>query len=74
MVRREPEEEKGERGHGMICVISVEKLDNCPRLRMVNLPTFRLGVIFPRPRNIISGRINCNARRQNSSRSKSVPF
>ncbi|GFX58043.1 uncharacterized protein TNCV_4048011 [Trichonephila clavipes] len=57
---REPEEEKGEWGHHATCVISVKKLDNCPRLRLVNLPTFRLGVLFPRPGNIISGRINCS--------------
>ncbi|GFV21512.1 ATP-dependent DNA helicase [Trichonephila clavipes] len=30
----------------MTCVISVEKLDNCLRLRLVNFPTFRLGAIF----------------------------
>ncbi|GFW40478.1 uncharacterized protein TNCV_1020351 [Trichonephila clavipes] len=57
MVRRDPEEEKGERGHSVTCVISVKKLDNCPRLRLVNLPAFRLEVLFPRPGNIISGRI-----------------
>ncbi|GFW57640.1 uncharacterized protein TNCV_2925591 [Trichonephila clavipes] len=58
MVRREPEEEKGERGHHVTCVISVKMLDNCPRLRLVNLSTFRLGVFPPRPGNIISGRIS----------------
>ncbi|GFW67325.1 uncharacterized protein TNCV_2595581 [Trichonephila clavipes] len=47
MVRREREEEKGERVHRVTCVISVKKLGNCPRLRLVNLPTFRLGVLFP---------------------------
>ncbi|GFS62780.1 uncharacterized protein TNCV_3202071 [Trichonephila clavipes] len=61
MVRRKPEEEKGERGHRVTCVISVKKVDNCPRLRLVNLPTFRLGVLFPRPENIISGRISCSS-------------
>ncbi|GFU56996.1 uncharacterized protein TNCV_1778701 [Trichonephila clavipes] len=50
MVRREPEEEKGERGHRVTCVISVKKLDNCLRLRLVNLPSFRLGVLFPQTR------------------------
>ncbi|GFY14001.1 uncharacterized protein TNCV_1296621 [Trichonephila clavipes] len=58
--KREPEEEKGEREHRLTCVISVKKLDNCPRLRLVNLPTFRLGVLFSRPGNVISGRINCS--------------
>ncbi|GFT30007.1 hypothetical protein TNCV_1217581 [Trichonephila clavipes] len=47
MVRREPEEEKGVRGHRVTCVISVKKLDSCPRLRLVNLPTFRFVVNFP---------------------------
>ncbi|GFW22357.1 uncharacterized protein TNCV_1431111 [Trichonephila clavipes] len=61
MVRREPEEEnKGERGHRMTCVIAVKKLDNCPRLLLVNLPTFRLGVLFPIHGSIISGRISCS--------------
>ncbi|GFX31758.1 uncharacterized protein TNCV_170911 [Trichonephila clavipes] len=60
MVRREPEEEKKERGHRVTCVLSVEKLDNCPHLRLVNLLTFRLGVLFPRNGNIISGRISCS--------------
>ncbi|GFX80001.1 uncharacterized protein TNCV_2890561 [Trichonephila clavipes] len=50
MVRREREEEKGERGHRLSCVISVKKLDNCPRRRLVNLPTFRLGVLSPQIR------------------------
>ncbi|GFX30556.1 uncharacterized protein TNCV_3462071 [Trichonephila clavipes] len=40
MVRKEREEEKGEMGHRVTCVISVKKLDNCPRLRLVILPTF----------------------------------
>ncbi|GFV57619.1 hypothetical protein TNCV_2705651 [Trichonephila clavipes] len=44
MVRREREEEKGERGHR---VTSVKKLDNFPRLRLVNMPNFRLGLNFP---------------------------
>ncbi|GFW62224.1 uncharacterized protein TNCV_4421131 [Trichonephila clavipes] len=61
MVRRKPEEEKGERGHRVTCVISVKKLDNCPRLQLVNLPTFRLGVLFPRSGNIISGRTSCSS-------------
>ncbi|GFX00485.1 uncharacterized protein TNCV_2091351 [Trichonephila clavipes] len=61
MVRRESEEEKGERGHHVTCTISLRKSDNCPRLRLVNLPTFRLGVIFPRPGNIISGCISCSS-------------
>ncbi|GFU14269.1 uncharacterized protein TNCV_3579361 [Trichonephila clavipes] len=39
-------EEKGAAGHRVTCVISVKKLDNCLRLRLVNFPTFRLGVIF----------------------------
>ncbi|GFW08559.1 uncharacterized protein TNCV_2775811 [Trichonephila clavipes] len=60
MVRREPEEEKGERGHRVTCVISVKKLDYCTRLRLVNLPIFRLGVLSPRPGNIISDRISCS--------------
>ncbi|GFX37270.1 uncharacterized protein TNCV_995451 [Trichonephila clavipes] len=59
MVRRDPEEEKGEQGHHVTYVILVKKLDNCPRLRLVNLPTFQLGVLFPRPGNIIYGRISC---------------
>ncbi|GFW15594.1 uncharacterized protein TNCV_4657321 [Trichonephila clavipes] len=52
---------EGERGHRVTCVISVKKLDNCPRLRLVNLLTFRLGVLFPRPGNIISGLISCSS-------------
>ncbi|GFV52496.1 hypothetical protein TNCV_1580151 [Trichonephila clavipes] len=63
MVRREPEEEKRKGGAGTprdLCHI-VEKLNNCRRLRLVNLPIFRLGVLFSRPGNIISGRISCNA-------------
>ncbi|GFU12969.1 transposable element Tcb2 transposase [Trichonephila clavipes] len=59
-VRIEPEEEKGERGHRVTCAISEKKLENCPHLRLVNLPTFRLGVLFIRPGNIISGRIRCS--------------
>ncbi|GFY02167.1 transposable element Tcb2 transposase [Trichonephila clavipes] len=51
---------KEERGLRVTCVISVKKLDNCPRLRLVNLPTFRLGVLFPRHGNIISGHISCS--------------
>ncbi|GFV13191.1 hypothetical protein TNCV_3623241, partial [Trichonephila clavipes] len=35
-----------------------EKLDNCTRLQLVNLPAFRLGVPFPQTRNIINGRIS----------------
>ncbi|GFS54424.1 uncharacterized protein TNCV_4809051 [Trichonephila clavipes] len=62
MERREPEEEKEERGHRVTCVISVKKLDNCRRFRLVNFPTFQLGVLFPRPRNIISGLISCSVR------------
>ncbi|GFV27954.1 uncharacterized protein TNCV_132711 [Trichonephila clavipes] len=46
MVRIKPEEEKGERGHRVTCVISVKKLDDCPSLRLVNLPSFRLEVLF----------------------------
>ncbi|GFX94878.1 uncharacterized protein TNCV_2379511 [Trichonephila clavipes] len=71
MVRREPEEEKGERGHRVTCVISVKKLDNCRRLRLVNLPTFRLGVLLPRPGNIISGRISCSSECLNQMRKES---
>ncbi|GFT86509.1 hypothetical protein TNCV_457991 [Trichonephila clavipes] len=44
-----------------------EKLNNCPRLRLVNLPTFGLGVLFPRPRNDISGPISCSKNSANSS-------
>ncbi|PRD24159.1 UNVERIFIED_CONTAM: hypothetical protein NCL1_44541 [Trichonephila clavipes] len=58
MERRYPGEEKGEWGHRVTCAISVKKLDNFPRLQLVNLPIFRLGIIFPRPGNIISGRIS----------------
>ncbi|GFV34951.1 uncharacterized protein TNCV_2097791 [Trichonephila clavipes] len=50
MVRRKREAEMGERGHYVTYVISVKKLDNCPRLRLINLPTFRLGVLFPQTR------------------------
>ncbi|GFT41490.1 HTH_Tnp_Tc3_2 domain-containing protein [Trichonephila clavipes] len=50
----------GKRGHHVTCVISMKKLDNCPRLRLVNFPTFRLRVLFPRPGNIVSGRISCS--------------
>ncbi|GFS75662.1 uncharacterized protein TNCV_3424221 [Trichonephila clavipes] len=50
MVRRGREEKKGERGHRVTYVISVKKLDNYPRLRLVNLPIFRLGVLFPQTR------------------------
>ncbi|PRD19510.1 UNVERIFIED_CONTAM: hypothetical protein NCL1_57137 [Trichonephila clavipes] len=34
MIRREPEEEKGQQGHRVTCVISEKMLDNCPRLRL----------------------------------------
>ncbi|GFW40507.1 uncharacterized protein TNCV_2834151 [Trichonephila clavipes] len=34
----------------MTCVRSVKKLDNCPRRRLVNLPTFRLRVLLPQIR------------------------
>ncbi|GFX46812.1 hypothetical protein TNCV_4039581 [Trichonephila clavipes] len=59
MVRREREEEKRERGHRVTCVISLKKLDNLPRLQLVNLPTFRLGVLFPKTREHYNGRISC---------------
>ncbi|GFU28885.1 uncharacterized protein TNCV_470181 [Trichonephila clavipes] len=62
MVKREPEEEKGGVGtHHVTLVITVKKLDDCPRLRLVNLSTFRLGVLFPRPGHIIRGRISCSS-------------
>ncbi|GFV31111.1 hypothetical protein TNCV_4314361 [Trichonephila clavipes] len=51
---------KGEAGtHHVTLVITVKKLDDCLRLRQVNLSSFRLGVLFSRPGNIISGRISC---------------
>ncbi|GFV30263.1 hypothetical protein TNCV_97381 [Trichonephila clavipes] len=53
-------EEKGERGHRVTCVILVKKLDNCPRLRLVNLPIFRLVAFSPRYGNNINGRISCS--------------
>ncbi|GFT07022.1 uncharacterized protein TNCV_1415731 [Trichonephila clavipes] len=74
MVRREREEEKGERGHHVTCVISVKKLDNCPRLHLVNLPTFRLGVLFPRPGNIINGRISCSIPTKKMNNAAPVPI
>ncbi|GFU81540.1 uncharacterized protein TNCV_4926711 [Trichonephila clavipes] len=47
MVRREREEENWGTGTPRDLRHIGEKLDNCPCLRLVNLPTFRLGVIFP---------------------------
>ncbi|GFV19324.1 hypothetical protein TNCV_2635751 [Trichonephila clavipes] len=58
-----------ERGHHVTYGISEKKFDDCPPLQLLNLPTFRLGVLFPRPGNIPA--LRC---RQNSSLSKSVPF
>ncbi|GFU60866.1 uncharacterized protein TNCV_3372011 [Trichonephila clavipes] len=74
MVRREPEEEKGERGYRVTCVILVKKLDNCLRLRLVNLPNFRLGDLLPRPENIISGRISCSGFLDRANTNSSLPL
>ncbi|PRD20601.1 UNVERIFIED_CONTAM: hypothetical protein NCL1_54116 [Trichonephila clavipes] len=48
IVTREREEKRGSGVHRVTCVISVEKLDNCLRFRLVNFPNFRLVVIFSR--------------------------
>ncbi|GFT73086.1 hypothetical protein TNCV_4309761 [Trichonephila clavipes] len=61
MIRRAQEEEKGERGHCVTGVLSVKKLDNCPYLRLVNLPYIRLGDLSLQTQEpYINGRISNN--------------
>ncbi|GFX26444.1 uncharacterized protein TNCV_950421 [Trichonephila clavipes] len=74
MVRSEPEVEKGEPEHRVTCVVSVKKLDNFPRLRLLNLPTIRLEVLFRRPGNIISGRISCSSECLNQMQKEEKSF